>query len=80
MPEHLRGKYLAFSEQDSAGVRHLKNLQSAGLSHVHLLPSYDYGSVPEREEDQATIKVRCVIRLNMLSHVAVTTELIAQAI
>ena len=54
-----RGKYLAFTEQDSAGVRHLKSLQSAGLSHVHLLPSYDYGSVPERKENQAVVKV-CV--------------------
>ena len=53
----LRGKYSAFALQDSAGVSHLRSLKSAGLTHVHLLPSYDYGSVPEREEDQAVIKV-----------------------
>ena len=57
VPEGLRGKYSAFALQDSAGVSHLRRLQSAGLTHVHLLPSYDYGSVPEREEDQALIKV-----------------------
>lgn len=57
VPEELRGKYQAFTLQDSAGVAHLRRLQSAGLTHIHLLPSYDYGSVPERAEDQATIKV-----------------------
>jgi hypothetical protein len=41
-------------QEDSAGVRHLTDLRTAGLTHVHLLPSYDYGSVPERAEDQQT--------------------------
>ena len=41
----------------SAGLRHLAKLRAAGLNHLHLLPTYDFGSVPEREEDQATIKV-----------------------
>ena len=30
----------------------LQELHSAGLTHVHLLPSYDYGSVPEKQSDQ----------------------------
>ncbi|DBA89441.1 TPA: hypothetical protein ACH3X1_004074 [Trebouxia sp. C0004] len=57
VPEELRGKYKAFTLQDSAGVAHLRSLRSAGLTHIHLLPAYDYGSVPERAEDQTTIKV-----------------------
>ena len=56
VPKGLRGKYSAFALQDSAGVSHLRRVQSAGLTHVHLLPSYDYGSVPERLQDQATIQ------------------------
>ena len=56
VPQELRGKYSAFALQDSAGVRHLRQLQAAGMTHVHLLPSYDYGSVPERVQDQATVK------------------------
>ncbi|KAL0036544.1 hypothetical protein WJX77_012089 [Trebouxia sp. C0004] len=56
VPEELRGKYKAFTLQDSAGVAHLRSLRSAGLTHIHLLPAYDYGSVPERAEDQTTIK------------------------
>ncbi|KAK9903518.1 hypothetical protein WJX75_007894 [Coccomyxa subellipsoidea] len=54
VPQEFRGKYGAFSLEDSAGVRHLTDLRTAGLTHVHLLPSYDYGSVPERAEDQQT--------------------------
>ena len=56
-PEH-RGKYAAFTQSDSAGCRHLQDLQRAGLTHIHLLPTYDIGSVPERAADQQTVKVQ----------------------
>ena len=55
-PKH-RGKFLAFTEHnttlDNAGkvktcVAHLKEL---GVTHVHLLPSYDYGSINEIGDD-----------------------------
>jgi pullulanase/glycogen debranching enzyme len=68
VPDHLRGKYRAFCRQHlypqeprrlSNGLAHLKSLQEAGLNHVHLLPTYDYGSVPERPEEQAHVMVRC---------------------
>lgn len=46
-----KGKYLAFTETgttnsngDKTGVDYLKDL---GISHLHLLPFYDYGSVDE---------------------------------
>ncbi|MFP5355222.1 MAG: pullulanase-type alpha-1,6-glucosidase [Gemmatimonadota bacterium] len=42
-----RGKYLAFTEAQSAGMRHLRALQSAGITDVHLLPVYDLSTVPE---------------------------------
>jgi len=48
VPPALRGKYLAFTETDSDGMRHLARLAAAGVSDVHLLPAYDFGSVPER--------------------------------
>lgn len=57
-PEH-RGKYAAFG-QNGLGARHLADLQKAGLTHVHLLPSYDFGSVPERSEDQLQPEV-CMV-------------------
>jgi len=43
-----RGKYLAFTEPGSRGMRHLKALAQAGLTDVHLLPVFDLASVPER--------------------------------
>ena len=42
-----RGKYAAFGEAGANGMRHLAALARAGLTDVHLLPVYDFGSVPE---------------------------------
>lgn len=42
-----RGKYLAFTEPASDGMRHLRALGAAGITDVHLLPIYDLASVPE---------------------------------
>jgi pullulanase len=42
-----RGKYLAFTETGSNGMKHLKALADAGLTDVHLLPVFDIASVPE---------------------------------
>lgn len=47
VPAAHRGKFLAFSDHHSKGMRHLKSLQRAGLSHIHLLPSFDIASVNE---------------------------------
>jgi pullulanase-type alpha-1,6-glucosidase len=43
-----RGKYTAFGETQSNGMRHLRALAKAGLTDIHLLPVYDIGSVPEK--------------------------------
>jgi pullulanase-type alpha-1,6-glucosidase len=42
-----RGKYLAFTESSSNGMKHLKALSDAGLTDVHLLPVFDLASIPE---------------------------------
>jgi pullulanase len=47
VPEAWRGKYLAFTHSEGAGVRHLKALAQAGLTHVHLLPVFDFATVPD---------------------------------
>ncbi len=44
-----RGKYLGFTERDSAGMRHLRALAGAGMTDVHLLPVFDLASVPETD-------------------------------
>ena len=53
--EH-KGKFLALTEQGTVspdklatGIDHLKEL---GVTHVHLLPSYDYASVDETKLDE----------------------------
>jgi pullulanase len=64
-----RGKYAAFGETGSNGMKHLAALARAGLTDIHLLPVYDIASVPETgcktetvagaadgEEQQALVK------------------------
>ena len=43
-----RGKYLAFAEWNSDGMRHLRGLARAGVTDVHLLPVFDFASTPEK--------------------------------
>jgi pullulanase-type alpha-1,6-glucosidase len=45
--KQYRGKYLAFSDLSSHGMRHLKNLQDAGINSIHLLPTFDIGTINE---------------------------------
>lgn len=53
-----RGKYLAFTEEDTTlnkdgvhptGLDYLKKL---GITHVQIMPAYDYGSVDEKNEEE----------------------------
>ncbi len=53
-PEH-RGKFLAFTNQNTNGVRHLKELAESGVSHVHLLPVNDQSSVNEDESERSDL-------------------------
>ncbi|MEW6989623.1 pullulanase-type alpha-1,6-glucosidase [Colwelliaceae bacterium 6441] len=46
--EAYRGKYKAFSEKNSDGIKHLKALKKSGLNNIHLLPSYDFSTVNEQ--------------------------------
>ncbi|XP_061362287.1 pullulanase 1, chloroplastic [Gastrolobium bilobum] len=47
----LRGGYLAFTLLDSAGVLHLKKLSNAGITHVHLLPAFQFAGVDDQKEN-----------------------------
>ncbi len=68
VPAPKRGKYLAFTESQSNGMKHLAALAAAGLTDVHLLPVFDIASVnekscvtpapsgaPDSESQQATV-------------------------
>ncbi|MCY4744470.1 DUF3372 domain-containing protein [Pelomonas sp. UHG3] len=48
VPAAQRGKYLAFTQSQSNGMKHLKALADAGLTDVHLLPVFDIASVNEK--------------------------------
>ncbi len=53
VPEEYRGKYKAFTVKGTNGqyptcMEYLKEL---GITHVHLMPFFDYGSVDEAEEE-----------------------------
>ncbi|WP_165724136.1 MULTISPECIES: alpha-1,6-glucosidase domain-containing protein [Pseudoalteromonas] len=45
--EANRGKYLAFTELNSAPMQHLQTLAQNGLTHFHLLPITDIGTIDE---------------------------------
>ena len=58
VPIDLRGKYLAFTQTSSQGMRHLKDLAKAGMTDLHLLPVFDLATVPEKncESDARSAK------------------------
>lgn len=47
VPAEHRGKYLAFTDTQSSGMKHLAALAAAGLTDVHLMPTFDFSTVPE---------------------------------
>ncbi|MBU0911392.1 MAG: DUF3372 domain-containing protein, partial [Gammaproteobacteria bacterium] len=60
-----RGKYLAFTEMDSAPVLHLKKLAESGVTHFHMLPATDMATVNEdatkRVEITDTVGKLCAV-------------------
>ncbi len=54
-PEAHRGKYLAFAASDSAPVTHLRQLAEAGVTHFHVLPTFDIRSVNEDPAQQVNL-------------------------
>jgi pullulanase-type alpha-1,6-glucosidase len=54
VPAADRGRYTAFTDSTSAGMTHLRALAEAGITYVHLLPAFDFATVPEKTADQTT--------------------------
>ncbi|WP_341857038.1 hypothetical protein [Brachybacterium sp. GPGPB12] len=50
LPEGIRGSYAAVGHPDSAGSTRLEELAQAGMTTVHLLPTFDIATI---EEDRA---------------------------
>ncbi len=53
VPTKYQGYYLAFTAQNSDGMKHLRTLADSGLKAVHLLPTFHFNSV---NEDKSTWK------------------------
>jgi pullulanase len=51
--EEQRGTYLAFANLNTRGMKHLRSLAEAGLTHLHLLPTFDIATI---NEDKTTWK------------------------
>jgi pullulanase len=51
VPDELKGTFTAFTLPDTYGSRHLRALQGAGLTHLHLLPTFDIATI---NEDKST--------------------------
>ena len=54
VPAEHRGGYLAFTDPDTAGMQHLQTLADAGLTHLHLLPTFDIATIDEDKANWET--------------------------
>ncbi|MFC3688618.1 pullulanase-type alpha-1,6-glucosidase [Aquipuribacter hungaricus] len=57
VPEELRGTYKAFTQSGSDGMTHLRELAEAGLTTVHLLPTFDIATIEEDRAQQVVPEV-----------------------
>jgi pullulanase len=55
VPEGLRGKYKAFTLDNTDGHAQLQALSDAGLTHMHLLPSFDIATIEEERENRVEL-------------------------
>jgi pullulanase len=52
LPEAMRGTFAAFTQSDSDGMKHLRALAEAGLTHIHLLPAFDIATINENAAER----------------------------
>ena len=52
-PTALAAPTCAFTDRLSEGSEHLRDLAKAGSHYVHLLPAFDFGTIPEKPSEQA---------------------------
>ncbi len=52
VPPNYRGTFKAFTVRNSNGMRHLADLAGAGLTHLHILPAFDFATVNENKAER----------------------------
>lgn len=50
-----RGKYGAFTESASYGMKHLQRLKDSGLNTIHLLPTFDIATINEADDEVVNV-------------------------
>ncbi|KAI4339263.1 hypothetical protein MLD38_024223 [Melastoma candidum] len=63
VPPDICGGYEAFTLQDSAGMRHLKKLSDSGLTHIHLLPTFQFAGVDDEKANWKSVDFRILEEL-----------------
>ncbi|MCS6849420.1 MAG: pullulanase-type alpha-1,6-glucosidase [Anaerolineae bacterium] len=63
VPERLRGTFAAFTLADSNGMRHLRALAEAGLTHIHLLPAFDCATINEDKSQWKQVDFAALAKL-----------------
>jgi pullulanase len=63
VPPALRGTYLAFTESASRGMRHLAQLAETGVTHLHLLPTFDLSTVNEDRSQWKSLNLNALAAL-----------------
>jgi pullulanase len=56
VPAEHRGKFTAFDLPGTTGRQHLESLADAGLTHVHILPAFDFATVRENRADRVELE------------------------
>jgi pullulanase-type alpha-1,6-glucosidase len=51
VPPELKGTFKAFTLEDTYGYQHLSSLVSDGLTHLHLLPTFDIATINEDKSE-----------------------------
>lgn len=72
--EANRGKYLAFTEQNSVPVNHLKALKEAGISHFQVLPANDIATINEDGTKQVNLNSTVANLCELESELAICSE------
>jgi len=55
VPADARGKFIAFDTSGTTGRDHLQSLATKGLTHVHILPAFDFATVKENRADRVEV-------------------------
>jgi pullulanase len=55
VPADARGKFVAFDTPGTTGRNHLQSLATQGLTHVHVLPAFDFATVKENRADRVEL-------------------------